>query len=271
VLLNLVLNARDALPAGGEIRLEVARVGRSQAALPPELRAPAANYVRLRVVDNGVGISPEVRAHLFEPFYTTKEIGKGTGLGLASAYGIVRQSNGFIGVESQPGSGTVFTMYFPAVPDRSAGGAHAAAEQEPPRERETILLVEDENAVRVIVAAVLRRLGYHVLEAATPRAACDVFEHHGHDIGLLVTDVVMPEMSGPALAQRLVGMRPELRILFISGYADIATINPDNPNVSCLSKPFQASTLATKVKEMLVGVRACAPISHTRTRTHGDN
>jgi two-component system, cell cycle sensor histidine kinase and response regulator CckA len=251
-ILNLVLNARDALPSGGEIKLDVARVRRSQVDVPADLSgAAAAEYVRLRIIDNGIGISPEVRAHLFEPFFTTKELGKGTGLGLASVYGIVRQSNGFISVESQAGRGTTFTMHFPAVvrPQASAATAAPAAA---PGGLETILLVEDEDAVRVIVSAVLKRQGYRVLEASTPGAACEIFDRSSSEIDLLVTDVVMPEMNGPALAQRLVGLRPELRVLFISGYADMTTpLDSDNPNLSFLSKPFQASALSQRIREML--------------------
>ena len=250
-ILNLVLNARDALPGGGHIRLEVACVRRSQVDVPPDLPSMASDYVRLRVIDDGVGISPEAREHLFEPFFTTKAIGKGTGLGLASVYGIVRQSNGFITVDSQPGHGTMFTIHFPAV-EKADEAARPAAADAPSRGGETILLVEDEDAVRVIVSAVLRRQGYHVLEASNPRGAWEIFDRHADEIDLLLTDVVMPDMNGPALAQRFVTQRPELRILFISGYADM-TMPPesDNPNVSFLSKPFQASVLTERVRQML--------------------
>jgi two-component system cell cycle sensor histidine kinase/response regulator CckA len=205
-------------------------------------------------MDNGVGISPGVRAHLFEPFFTTKEVGKGTGLGLASVYGIVRQSNGFITVESAPGAGSVFAMHFPAMHEARAAQTPstpppAAAEV---RGHETILLVEDEDAVRAIVNAVLRRDGYDVLEASRPSVALEIFRQRGGDIDLLLTDVVMPEMTGPTLAQRLIGLRPELRVLFISGYADMAAQPyPDNENVRFLSKPFQASALTARVRQML--------------------
>jgi two-component system, cell cycle sensor histidine kinase and response regulator CckA len=252
VIVNLVLNARDAIPAGGAIRLEVARVKLADVPVPSNFASSAEEYVRLRVVDNGVGIAPEAWPHLFEPFFTTKDIGKGTGLGLASVYGIVRQSNGFIAVESEPSAGTTFTMHFPAVIGR--GSLHVA-EASPPEAaggNETILLVEDEDAVRVIVSAVLQRQGYKVLEASTPRGAIGIFERHGPSIDLLLTDVVMPEMNGPSLAQRLVALRPALRVLFISGYADVASpLDAIGPHVSFLSKPFQASTLAAKVREVL--------------------
>jgi two-component system cell cycle sensor histidine kinase/response regulator CckA len=253
VILNLVLNARDALPAGGEIRLDVSIVPKSEVEASPDVQSASADdYVRLRVADDGVGITPAVRAHLFEPFFTTKEIGKGTGLGLASVYGIVRQSNGVITVESEPGRGTVFTMHFPMVQETAERVLPELTVARLGEARETILLVEDEDAVRVIISAVLRRQGYNVVEAPGARVACEIFAGRGNDIDLLLTDIVMPDMGGPALAQRLIGIRPELRVLFISGYAD--TLTPSgggNPNVGFLSKPFQASTLAARVGEML--------------------
>src|SRR5207253_19093 len=181
-ILNLVLNAQDALPSGGDIRLTVEAVDRSAIDMPPEQTSHAEQYVRLRVTDNGVGISPAVRAHLFEPFFTTKEVGKGTGLGLASVYGIVRQSNGCITVESEPGAGSVFAMHFPAVRDASpaaiAWGPPVSVTIDAPS-HETILLVEDEDAVRAIVSAVLRRDGFQVLEASRPRLAMEIFTERG--------------------------------------------------------------------------------------------
>ena len=256
VILNLVLNARDALPSGGSISLEVSRARLSARDVPPDQLAHSGEYVRLRVVDNGVGIAPEVKPHLFEPFFTTKEIGKGTGLGLASVYGIVRQSNGFIDVESEPGRGTRFTMHFPAVGvAESTGEASGQDAASVGGGHETILLVEDEDSVRALASAVLRRQGYEVLEAATPGIAWELFQKHRTSIDLLLTDVILPEMNGPALAQRLIVERSELRVLFISGYADVASLDPGSRHVSFLSKPFQASMLAAKVREALTKPR----------------
>ena len=252
VILNLVLNARDAMPEGGEVRLEVARVRLDESELPPDYQGRSASFVRVRVVDNGAGISPEVKAHLFEPFFTTKGIGKGSGLGLASVYGVVRQSNGFITVSSEPGQGSTFSMHFPAVGERAPLDAVVPLAARS-AQRGTILLVEDEDAVRVIVGAALRRHGFHVLEAATPRGACEIFEECADDIALLLTDVVMPGMNGPALATRLTALRPSLRVLFISGYADVAPVDGHNPNVGFLSKPFQASALVSRVSALLAG------------------
>jgi CheY-like chemotaxis protein len=249
-ILNLVLNARDALPAGGWIRLDVARLPASDVA-PPSDAAAAETYVRLRVSDNGVGIAPGARPHLFEPFFTTKEQGKGTGLGLASVHGIVHQSQGWIDVTSEPGQGATFAMYFPAIllPQRLT--PEAAATVEPGRGHETVLLVEDEEAVRLIISAVLRRQGYTVIETSSPVYAVELFERHAEQIDLLLTDVVMPVMNGPALAQRLVAIRPALRVLFISGYTGLASPEMQNPNVGFLNKPFQTSVLAARVREML--------------------
>jgi two-component system, cell cycle sensor histidine kinase and response regulator CckA len=252
VIVNLVLNARDALPSGGQIRIEVARVPRARVDIAADPHHAAAEYIRLRIVDNGVGIPEEARAHLFEPFFTTKEFGKGTGLGLASVYGIVRQSNGSIAVESQQGSGTTFTIHLPAVVATRPVVTPAAARPPLSNGCETILLVEDEDSVRVIVAAVLRRSGYNVLETSTPVAAAEIFDRHSRDIDLLLTDVVMPGMNGPALARELLKTRSDLRVLYISGYADVAIeIDQDNPSVGFLSKPFPASTLIGRVRELL--------------------
>jgi two-component system, cell cycle sensor histidine kinase and response regulator CckA len=251
-ILTLVLNARDALPGGGHVRLEVAAIPASAIEFPAGCRPMAAEYVRLRVTDNGVAIPPDVRDHVFEPLFTTKAPGRDTGLGLASVYGIVRQSHGCITVDSEPETGTTFTMHFPAVRGRGGAPEPDSVASAQPQGRQTVLLVEDEEAVRRIIKALLVRQGYRVLEADTPRAALDLFDRHQQEIDLLLTDVVMPDMNGPALAQRLVALRPELRILFISGYADVGLpLDGASPNVSFLSKPFQASALIAKVGEAL--------------------
>jgi two-component system, cell cycle sensor histidine kinase and response regulator CckA len=250
VILNLVLNARDALPGGGSIRLDVARLSASDLT-PPADAGLADAYVRLRVSDNGVGISPAVRSHLFEPFFTTKDLGKGTGLGLASAHGIVHQSHGWIDVSSEPGQGATFAIHFPAVQLPQTMATEPAAIVEPPRGHETVLLVEDEEAVRRIMSTVLKRQGYTVLEASTPLVALELFERHAEQIALLLTDVVMPVMGGPALAQRLVAIRPALRVLFVSGYTGSVPPQIESPNVGFLTKPFQTGVLAARVREML--------------------
>jgi PAS domain S-box-containing protein len=266
-ILNLVLNARDALPAGGDIRLEVARVERPRTGVPVDHQSTAADYVRLRVVDNGVGIPADAMAHLFEPFFTTKAVGRGTGLGLASVYGIVRQSNGFIAVESEPGGGSMFTMHFPAVADAAKSQVEDPDISAAAPGSETVLLVEDEDSVRGIIGAVLRRQGYDVLEAATPRAALDLFKLQSGKIDLLLSDVVMPEMSGPALAQQLIGLRPELRVLLISGYAEMAIpFDLNSPGINFIGKPFRASVLTERIREIL-GARP----GHSRPSNRGQD
>ena len=251
VVLNLVLNARDAMPGGGCIRVEVERVRLSARDTPVDHGWRGPDYVRVRVMDTGVGISPEVRARIFEPFFTTKELGKGTGLGLASVYGIVRQSQGFIVVESEAGKGSTFTMHFPVVSAVSRPG-NPPPPPLPAVRQGTILLVEDEDAVRVIAAQVLRRHGYDVLEASGSRAALKIFEQRSREISLLVTDIVMPEINGPTLAQRLIDLRPDLRVLFMSGYGEAASlIDGSRNNVAFLAKPFQTSVLAERVRELL--------------------
>ncbi|HEX3703005.1 MAG TPA: ATP-binding protein [Vicinamibacterales bacterium] len=253
VILNLVLNARDALPGGGTIRIEVASIPHGHVALPADHLPAAPEYVRLSVADNGVGISAEARAHLFEPFFTTKGVGQGTGLGLASVYGIVRQSNGVITAESASGAGTTFTMHFPASP--SSVVPEATPPPVPaviPADSGTVLLVEDEAAVRTIISAVLRRHGYRVLEAGTAIDAIALFDEHPGAIDVLLTDVIMPGINGPALAQRLVAIRPEMRVLFISGYAGAGLqLDGCSSNISFLGKPFEASALVAAVRDVL--------------------
>jgi CheY-like chemotaxis protein len=259
VIVNLVVNARDALPPGGRIELAVTRTRLDEPRIELNQSLPAGEYVALQVADNGTGLTPNVRAHLFEPFFTTKEPGKGTGLGLASVYGIIRQCNGFIWVSSEFGAGTTFTVYFPAIEAHTAAAVVERAALPAPRPAgryETVLVVEDEDAVRTIMSTALRQQGYHVLEAATPNLACHVFDEHSLEIDLLLTDVVMPEMSGPTLAQRFVESRPDLPVLFVSGYTDEGLpLSAGFPSVRFLSKPFQASVLTRTVREILDGAR----------------
>jgi two-component system cell cycle sensor histidine kinase/response regulator CckA len=211
---------------------------------------------RLSVSDNGPGILPAC-VLIYSSRSSPKPVGKGTGLGLASVYGIVQHSDGFISVDSEAGRGTTFTLHFPAVThSRAVQVTPADRWLSPPvahaRDRRTILLVEDEDAVRAVAGALLRQHGYRVLDASTPQAALDIFAQHSREIDLLLTDVVMPDMSGPALAQRFVGLRPELQVLFISGCATPALMRQmENPKMKFLSKPFQPSALVAAVREIL--------------------
>jgi CheY-like chemotaxis protein len=254
VILNLVINARDALPMGGTIHVDVARTSIDETSRPAAVSVELGEYVRLSVRDNGIGMTAEVQSHLFEPFFTTKEVGQGTGLGLAFVHGIVRQSRGFVTIDTAPAKGTTVHVYFPPAPAGVLDGAvtPAAAATDSGGPGRTILLVEDEEAVRNMTARLLDRAGYRVLEAAAPGEACMLFERHASEIDLLLTDVVMPEMHGPALAQRLVGQRPDLRVLFVSGHSDAMPAGAMTPGKTAfLAKPFPATDLVTTVAALL--------------------
>jgi len=261
VVLNLAVNARDAMPQGGRLTLETASVevgvARGDAA---EGRSPG-SYVRLTVTDTGVGMDADTQAHLFEPFFTTKGPGKGTGLGLATVFGVVTQSGGFIDVRSEPGHGTSVELYFPrihAAPELAAGGPSLTDIR---RGSETILLVEDEDLVREFTREVLESRGYTVLEARHPGEALLIGERHGHPIHLLVTDVVMPQMNGRELADRLTAACPQMRVLYISGYTDDAIVQHGvhESDRAFLPKPFTADELADKVREVLGTIRESQP------------
>jgi hypothetical protein len=252
VLMNLVVNARDAMPEGGVVTIE------TRDAVVDEERARRHGvgpgvYVRLAVSDTGVGMSDDVKAHLFEPFFTSKDAGRGTGLGLATSYGIIRQSGGFFEVESSPGRGARFEVYLP----RLAQPADAAREEalEVPRGTETVLVVEDEPALREVAVRGLRELGYVVLEAADGSEALRVADRFDGRIHLLLTDVVMPGLGGRKVAERLRAVRPELKVLFTSGYTDGAFLSQANldSSMSFLQKPFTVATLARKVRESVEG------------------
>jgi PAS domain S-box-containing protein len=255
ILANLCVNARDAIKGVGKITIETGNVVLDEAYVAGHVEARVGEYVRLAVSDNGCGMSPEVRAHLFEPFFTTKGLGQGTGLGLATVYGIVKQNNGFIGVYSEPGQGTTFQIHLPrhAAPTVSPAGPEAAPA--PGRGHETILLVEDEPALLRISRRVLENLGYRVLAARGPGEAIQLAREHAGTIHLLMTDVVMPEMNGRDLAKNLLSQYPHLKRLFMSGYtADvIAHHGVLDPGIHFLQKPFTVEALADKVREALGG------------------
>jgi PAS domain S-box-containing protein len=252
MLLNLVINARDALPMGGDIAIDL-DVGHHRIESGDTSDVPAEEVVRLRVSDTGLGMTPEVRAHLFEPFFTTKDVGQGTGLGLAFVDGVVRHHRGAIDVASTPERGTTFSIYLPtaSAPAVTQPAASPVAPQTIVRAGATILLVEDESAVRTLTGRMLERVGYRVLSAATPADACALFDVHAREVSLLVTDVVMPEMHGPALAQRLVAQRPDLRVLFMSGYSDTMPEGTGTRRTAFLQKPFAAANLMTAIDTLL--------------------
>jgi len=254
VLVNLAVNARDAMPLGGRLTIETAMVDLDDAYAERHVTVIPGCYVMLAVSDTGQGMDAATRARIFEPFFTTKEQGKGIGLGLATVYGIVKQSGGYIWVYSEPGHGTVFKVYLP--PSDVAASAvrpvEPASESEKHRGWETVLLVEDEDAVRALAREVLRRQGYVVLEARHGLDALRVAERHQDPIHLLVTDVVMPHMSGRDLARRLADARPNMKLLFISGYTDHAVVHRDlTPGSAFLQKPFTPENFAQKVRSVL--------------------
>jgi signal transduction histidine kinase len=246
VLLNMVLNSRDALPDGGQIRVEVSR-GRATGDEPGSLGS-----VSLIVADNGIGMPPDVRARVFEPFFSTKA-GKGSGLGLASAHGIVHQSNGVIFVESTENVGTTFTMRFPAVPPAVSIIDHVERSPVANTRADRLLLVEDEDPVRKVLRKLLESRGFHVTEAATPHEACALFDADAESIDILVTDVIMPKMNGPTMARRFLSVRPNLPVLFISGHANVeaSLLGLERPSVGFLAKPVRIEQLAAKVGELL--------------------
>jgi signal transduction histidine kinase/CheY-like chemotaxis protein len=252
VIMNLAVNARDAMPEGGQLTLETGNVTVEgpHAAQHPDV-APGA-YVMLAVTDTGTGMDAETRRRLFEPFYTTKEPGKGTGLGLATVYGIVKQSGGHIWVASEPGKGARFTIYLPAVAE-AADAPVSAPPDDVPGGHETILVVEDEGEVRALVREILQERGYEVVEASGPREALHLAADASRRLDLLLTDVVMPQMTGPALADLLTAEQPAMPVLFMSGYADSAVVEHGvlQTGRAYLQKPFTPMQLARVVRRVL--------------------
>ncbi len=255
VIMNLAVNARDAMPRGGKLTIETANVELDDAYAREHAIVVPGAYVMLAVSDSGIGMLHETRAHIFEPFFTTKEQGKGTGLGLSTVYGIVKQSGGYIWVYSEPGQGTTFKVYLPRV--------DGAAEVLPTRPAqagdypgsETVLLVEDEEGVRALVRRVLERRGYHVLESSSGEEAAAHCQNHKGEIHLLLTDVIMTQINGRELARHLTQVRPDMKVLYISGYAEEAIVHHGvlDPGTAFLQKPFTTETLARKVREVLDG------------------
>jgi len=253
LVLNLVVNARDAMPEGGTLTIRTANltVGSAGARGAPDI--PPGDYVQLCVSDTGVGMSEEVCEHVFEPFFTTKEAGKGTGLGLATCFGIVKQSQGFIDFETEPGRGTTFRIHFPGIKAEESAGARRDAIPGMPRGHETILLVEDELPLRALIGRVLRAQGYTVWEAGNGREALNLVMERGTGFHLLLSDIVMPELSGKTLADQLKSVYPEARVLFVSGYISSTVVKDAlaSSSVAFLQKPFTPSELVKKVREVL--------------------
>jgi len=260
VIINLAVNARDAMVGGGTLTIRTANATQTDALRRGHEVMPAGNYVLIEVADTGVGIPRENLVRIFEPFFSTKEVGSGTGLGLSTVYGIVKQTGGFIFVDSAPGRGAVFQIYLPR--HHPAEGALAARPEaaEPPTLRDltgvgTVILVEDEDPVRIFGARALRNKGYRVIEAKSGESALEAIHGAGEKIDLLITDVVMPHMDGPDLVRQVRESHPEMKVIFISGYAEDAfrqRLDSDS-EIHFLPKPFSLQQLASKVKEVISG------------------
>jgi PAS domain S-box-containing protein len=260
VIINLTLNARDAMPTGGEVIVETRNVEVDEAFAATHPGASPGSYVLLAVTDTGCGMSAEVRSRIFEPFFTTKRVGRGTGLGLATVRTIVEQSGGFLSVASKPGEGSTFGVYLPAldapVPARELDLGAAAV----PGGTETILLAEDDDSVRALTREILQEVGYTVLEAPSGAEAVRIAERYPQPIDLLITDVVMPEMGGRKLVERLALVRPGLKVLYVSGYTDDAVVLHGvlQADVAFLQKPFTIAAIARKVRQT-IDAPAAAP------------
>jgi two-component system cell cycle sensor histidine kinase/response regulator CckA len=257
-IINLVVNARDAMPSGGTVTIRVGNETVTQSGTLGTAIMPAGDYVRIEVADTGTGMSKEIQSKIFDPFFTTKPVGQGTGLGLATVYGIVKQSGGFITVDSELGRGTTFKIYLPR--RKVDAGEAAPAEAAPAVTRDvtgqdTILLVEDEEAVRSFAARALRMRGYYVLEASGGEEALELVRNDKTKIDLIITDVVMPNMDGPTMVRHVKALKPDLAVIFMSGYAEEAFRRNDqnSEGIHFLPKPFGLKQLAAKVKEVLAG------------------
>lgn len=252
IVMNLATNARDAMPQGGRFTIETSKFHMDDTNLMRHSIMPPGEYVSMIVSDSGLGIPRDQLAHIFEPFFTTKEAGKGTGLGLATVYGIVKQSGGFIWVYSETGLGTTFKIYLPRAVQKNEVISPAVL-TETPRGSETVLLVEDEASVRELTREFLTRSGYTVIEGGNGEDGLRASREYPGCIDLLITDVVMPKMSGPALAANLAAERPAMKVLFVSGYAENTVLRQGSIDVTArfLAKPFDLTSLARKVRQVL--------------------
>ena len=250
IVLNLVGNARDAMPNGGELKIETSMVRVDESYVQQHASASPGEYVLLTIADSGEGIAPEHMSHIFEPFYTTKPSGKGTGLGLATTYNAVKHCGGFIWVYSERGLGTTFKLYFPCAKQTANGLVESAAIT---KGTETILLVEDDAAVRKSERDFLTASGYRVLEAANPESALEIAKLNAGAIHLMITDVILPNIAGPQLAEQVIAMNPQMKLLFVSGYAESNVLRRGlvKAQSNFLEKPFSGKMLAEKIRQIV--------------------
>lgn len=253
ILINLSVNARDAMPQGGKLTIETANAELDESYVQAFQDLRPGSYVMMAIADTGTGMDEQTKSRIFEPFFTTKGVGKGTGLGLATVFGIVKQSGGHINVYSEPGYGATFKVYLPKVEDQVTASKTLRAHRQAPQGNETILLVEDEPALLALSRHILHKQGYKVLEATQGEKAIKIAEQHEGKIHLLVTDVVMPGMSGRQIAERITVQRPEIKVLYLSGYTNDAVVRHGvlQSDTAFLQKPYTPSTLAQKVREVL--------------------
>jgi CheY-like chemotaxis protein len=263
VLMNLVVNARDAMPKGGKLTIATANVDVDESYCRSHPAIQVGPHVVLAVSDTGIGMDAETQARIFEPFFTTKELGKGTGLGLSTVYGVVKQSEGYIWVYSEPGIGTTFKIYFPRVDEPVDVIGIGRPNSAQLRGTETILIAEDAEPLRKLTCTFLKSNGYRVLAAGSGAEAIKMAAEYLEPIHLLLTDVVMPRMSGPELANRLTAARPEMRVVYMSGYTDDAIVHYGvlEPGTFFIEKPFSRDVLLGKVRDALDQARAAPVIS----------
>jgi len=253
IITNIVINSRDAMPYGGKLTIETANVEFDADYVKNHNGAVAGKFVMLAISDNGAGMDDTTIARIFEPFFTTKDRDKGTGLGLATVYGVVKQNNGFIYVYSEPEKGTTFKIYLPQIKDKSSIENDKNIKPFISRDHETILLVEDDAGVREITSSTLSSYGYTVLTAANGEEAIKLFAEHKHSIDLLLTDVVMPFMSGREVAEKLLTEKPMLKVLYFSGYTDNSIVHHGvlDEGMDFIQKPYSHVELSKKIREVL--------------------
>lgn len=253
VIMNLAVNARDAMPGGGKLVVETCNVSLAETVTAEGVRVKSGDYVLMEVTDTGTGMDPNIKAHIFDPFFTTKEKGKGTGLGLSTVYGIVKQSGGYIWVSSELGQGTTFKIYLPAVEEGLSTPKPQAAHEHKHMGTETVLVVEDEDSVRVLLGKLLRNMGYHVIESEWAQEALDLAKNYRKTIHLLLTDIAMPRMNGQELARQVKDLHPETKILFMTGYAGnkVGSTSVLDHNSDFIHKPFTSDALGQKIRRIL--------------------